>query len=176
MRISSQSGADTGAIRGPAAQPHQVRTLDLRVEALPGGGLRVSTPSARGWAAVARNRVELEAAVSAAFTEAQCAAYARWRGERYDLDQLTDPVPGDPLAPPRRAPRRRTQAAGEGWGRNQRRPDTHRPEDWTSTHDGGWMSPGGNKYAPHTQMAQRITARRRAAGLDAGVAKPPPGG
>lgn len=148
-------------VRGPAPVPHQVREVTLRVESLPDGGLRVSTAQARGWAMVARNERELNRAVSAAFTEAQVAAYSRWRGERYDLDELTEPVAGDPMAPERSPARRRRNGHEVGWGRNQRRPDAHSPEDWVKLPDGRWQSPGGKSWSADSALVQRVVARRQ---------------
>lgn len=164
-QIGSQAQTPTTAVRGPAAVGHQVRELSLRVEALPNGALRVSTESARGWAAVVRTSMQLTAAIQEAFTEAQVAAYARAHGQRYDLDELTDPIPGDPLAPPRARPRRRRNNETEGWGMNQRRPDTLDPTEWVLLSDGRWQSPGGQRWRPESQMAQRVVARRKAEGL-----------
>jgi len=165
MRIEPQSRAVPGQIQGPAATGHQARQVTLHVEAMPDGRLRVSTPSARGWAVVVRSRDELARAVTTAFTEAQVAAYARWRAERYDLDHLTEPMAGDPMAPPRRPGRRPTNTGLTGWGRNQIRPDAHPPEEWTKLPDGRWQSPAGKAYGPATKMAQQVMARRRNAGL-----------
>lgn len=145
--------------------PHQVRTLDVRVERLDDGKMRVSTPSARGWAAVANNHAQLADCVRQAFTEAQIAAYARWRGERTELDALTDPVRGDALAPPRARVRRARNPSPIGWGRNQQRPDLADPGEWKKMPDGRWESPGGKLYRPETLMVRRVLERRRVAGL-----------
>ena len=165
MRIENQTHAVPGQVRGPAPQRHQVREVTLRIESLPTGQLRVSTPAARGWAMVVSSQHELSRAVTSAFTEAQCAAYSRWRGERYDLDDLTEPMEGDPLAPPRPPARRRRNTGAVGWGRNQQRPDTHDADAWTKLPDGRWQSPKGKRWKPDTMMAQRVVARRVAAGL-----------
>jgi hypothetical protein len=151
---------------GPAPTRHQVQALDLHVEALPGIGLRVSTPSARGWAAVARNPHELTRAITAAFNEAQVAAHARWRGAEYDLAALTDAVEGDPMAPPRERRSRRTPGApGVGWKAGQQRPDTYSPADWVRCEDGRWRSPGGRHYQPTNPVVTKVLAARRRLGL-----------
>lgn len=151
---------------GPAPVGHQVQSIELRVEALPGIGLRVSTPAARGWAAVARTPHDLARAVTAAFTEAQVAAHARWRGAEYDLDALTAAVPGDPMAPPRERTRRRTPGApGVGWKSGQQRPDTYSPADWQRCDDGRWLSPGGRRYQQSNPIVVRVLAARRRLGL-----------
>lgn len=145
---------------------HQVRVVDLRVERLPDGKFRLSTPSARGWAMVGRTPNELHRAVAGAFTEAQCAAYARWRGERYELDEMTEPVQGDPLAPPRPpVRRRRVSSASVGWGRAQERPDTYPIEEWERLPNGRLRSPGGLTYRPDTLIAKRVLERARRAGI-----------
>lgn len=167
MEIRSELDSKPGQLKGPGPTLHQVRELTLRVESLDTGALRVSTPSARGWAMVVRSQHELSRAVTAAFTEAQCAAYSRWRGERYDLDHLTDPLKGDPLAPPRRRARTKPKPEKDvGWGRNhQRRPDTHPPEAWVKLPNGSWQSPAGYTHGPDTLMGRRVAARRKLAGL-----------
>jgi hypothetical protein len=146
-------------IGGPAKTRHQVRTLNLRVDDIPGVGLRISMATARGWAGVARTPQELARVVQQAFTEAQVAAYAKWRGVGYDLSQVTDAVPGDPLAPPRpRRPARRNRRE-EGWGAGQRRPDVHLPTEWEEQADGRWRSPAGRMYRPDSAMVVRVRAK-----------------
>ena len=152
------------AITGAANTGHQVRSITVRVEQLEGGKLRISTPTARGWAAVAGNQPELARAIAGAFTEAQVAAYARWRGTQYDLDALTAHVPGDALAgrkPQRQAPKgnKRVKRTGEGWSYGQQRPDVHLPNEWTEQPDGRWRSPSGRMY--RADAAQVVRVRRR---------------
>jgi hypothetical protein len=149
----------------PPGVRHQVRTVTVRVEQLPDGKFRLSTPAARGWAAVGRTPQELGRAVSSAFAEAQCAAYARWRGERYDLDDLTEPVSGDPLAGPRRPLRPRANRSNIGYGRNQDRPDTHPVEAWERLPNGRLRSPNGLTYGPDTLIGQRVLERARKQGI-----------
>lgn len=149
----------------PPGVAHQVRTVTVRVEQLPDGKFRLSTPAARGWAAVGRTPNELGRAVAGAFVEAQCAAYARWRGERYELDELTEPVAGDPLAPPRRPVRNRTNRDNVGWGRNQDRPDQYSVEQWERMPDGRLRSPAGHVYGPDSLIGQRVLARAHRAGI-----------
>lgn len=144
---------------------HQVHTIALQVDAMPSGGYRIQTPQARGWAVVAHTPHQLAAALSQAFLEAQVAAYARWRGERYDLDDLTEPMAGDPLAPARAHPRPPTNTRPVGWGRNQQRPDVAPLEQWVRLPDGMWQSPAGRRYRSDSMMVSRVRARRRAAGL-----------
>lgn len=163
--IERQTRSVPGQIKGPAPVPHQVREVTLRVEAMPDGRFRVSMSQARGWAMVVRNQAELNRAVTQAFTEAQCAAYATWRGERYDLDDLTEPLPDDRMAPPRARQRKPRNTAEEGWGRNQRRPDVRPPEEWVKLPDGRWQSPGGRTYRADTSQVRRVIARRIQEGL-----------
>lgn len=156
-----------GGLSGPpSGVPHQVRELHLKVESLGQGRFRLSTPQARGWAMVVRTPHELARALAGGFTEAQLASYARWRGERAELDALTEPVPGDPLAPPR-APQRRpaNAAATVGWGRHQLRPDSHDPGDWVRMPDGRWQSPGGKNYPETSKVVQMVLRRRSDLGL-----------
>jgi hypothetical protein len=149
----------------PPGVAHQVRALTINIERLSDGKYRVSTPAARGWAAIGGTPTELAHAVTTAFVEAQCAAYARWRGERYDLDELTEPVSGDPMAPPRRPVRVRTNRANVGWGRNQDRPDQHPVEDWERMPDGRLRSPAGLVYRPDSVVGQRVLARAHRMGI-----------
>jgi hypothetical protein len=147
------------AVSGAARTRNQVRTITLTVDSLPDGSLRVTTPTARGWAAVARSQADLARAVQGAFTEAQVAAYAAWRGTTYDLSEITDHVPGDPLAPPRPKRRARRTRGGDGWGYGQQRPDVHLPTEWTELPDGRWRSPGGRAYRADAAVVQRVRAR-----------------
>jgi len=149
----------------PPGVAHQVRAITLQVEQLADGKYRVSTPAARGWAAVGRTPADVGRAVASAFVEAQCAAYARWRGERYDLDELTEPVVGDAMAPPRRPVRRRTNRDNVGWGRNQDRPDQHAVEDWERMPDGRLRSPAGLVYKADSLVGQRVLARAARMGV-----------
>lgn len=151
---------------GPAPTRHQVQSLDLRIDALPGLGLRISTPAARGWAVVVHNSEELTRAIRDAFTEAQVAAHALWRGEVYDLDGLTAAVDGDPMAPPRTRRSRRTPGApGVGWKPGQQRPDTYSPADWERCEDGRWRSPSGRHFQAGNPIVQKVIAARRRLGL-----------
>lgn len=152
-------------LSGPPPTAHQVRELHLKVEALGHGRFRLSTPQARGWAMVVRTPHELARALAGGFTEVQLASYARWRGERPELDALTEPVPGDPLAPPRPPQRRAVNTAEVGWGQHQRRPDSHDPADWVKMPDGRWQSPGGKNYPETSKVVQMVLRRRNDLGL-----------
>lgn len=149
----------------PPGVGHQVRSIPIQVEQLPDGKYRVSTPLARGWAMVGRSPQEVGRAIASAFVEAQCAAYARWRGQRYELDDLTEPVHGDPMAPPRRPIRMRTNRENVGWGRNQDRPDQHPIEAWERLPNGRLRSPGGLTYPPDSLVGQRVLARAARMGI-----------
>lgn len=139
----------------PPGVRNQVRTIQLRVEQLPEGLLRVSTPTAQGWAAVARTPEELTRIIASAFTEAQLAAYAAWRGQHYDLAELCSRDDPDPLV---HAP----------LNRRVRRPSVRRdqfdPMDWKVDSEGMWCSPGGRRYRPDSTMVRRVIAARRRLG------------
>ena len=154
-----------GQLSGPSPTAHQVRELHLKVESLGQGRFRLSTPQARGWSMVVRTPFELARALAGGFTEAQLASYARWRGERPELDALTDPVPGDPMAPPRAPARRPVNTTPVGWGKHQRRPDSHDPGDWVKLPDGRWQSPGGKSYPETARVVQMVLRRRTDLGL-----------
>lgn len=141
---------------GMSRAGHAVRAVSLTVERLPDGAMRVSSPQARGWAGVARTQDELARIVASAFTEAQVAAYAAWKGELYDLDELTDVDPGDPTTALPIPPKRRNRMV---------RSDAQHPADWKRTEDGRWRSPGGRIYREETQLVQRVIANRRALGI-----------
>jgi hypothetical protein len=154
--LRRQGETHTPGTLGAARVPHQVREVSLRIETLPDGGLRVSTPQARGWAAVAKTPRELTDAVARAFTEAQLASYAAWKGQLYDLDELTDVDPGDPITALPASNRRRDRTV---------RSDTRHPADWARLADGRWRSPGGRVYQESSQLVQRVIANRRAIGI-----------
>jgi hypothetical protein len=141
---------------GMARAGHQVHQVNITVESLPDGGMRVTTPQARGWAATARNQEQLAHAVSMAFTEVSIASYARWKGEVYDLDELTDVDPGDPTTALPTTPRRRNRLI---------RSDAQHPGDWARVQDGRWRSPAGRFYKEDSQLVQRVIAKRRALGI-----------
>jgi hypothetical protein len=149
--------ASTLPPRVPAqvAGSHRPAAIMLMVEPLPDGRYRLSTPHARGWAAMASTPIELARGVHGAVTEATVAAYARQRGKVYDLDGLTPQVHGDPLAgrPPTRESRpRRSRRA-------------HSPADWQMVSNGSWKSPNGRVYRPGAQVVKKVIAAREALGL-----------
>jgi hypothetical protein len=127
----------------------------MMVEPLPGGGYRLSTPHARGWAAAVRTPNELAQGVRKALTEAQVAAYAKAHSKVYDLDGMTGQVVGDPLAG--------KPVTRETRSRRGRR--SHSPADWRMTDNGSWKSPNGRVYGPTTQIVQRVLAGRQRMGL-----------
>jgi hypothetical protein len=155
-QLPCQTRAHVGArLPGPPSVRNQVRSVPIQVDATP-WGWRVSTPLARGWAAIARSPQQLAAAIGAAFTEAQVASYARWKGSAYDLDEMTDVVPGDSLA----------AAVATTTFRHRSRPDQHDPAAWTPLSSGRWRSPSGREYRPDTDVVRRVKARRRELGID----------
>jgi hypothetical protein len=152
MEIRRQAEThNPGGVTGASPVRNQVRMVMVRMETLASGLLRVSTPQARGWAVVVRNRDELARAIAQAFTEAQLASYAAWKGEPYDLDALTGVDESSPLTA---ATRTRDYTA-------RRRTDVYNPEDWTQMSDGKWRSPGGRVYKPDTDAVRKVLAKRR---------------
>jgi hypothetical protein len=150
VEIRPQSETHTaGQQLGPAPIRNQVKAITVKIEALP-GGLRISTPTTQGWAAFARNEAQLVAAVRAAFTEAQIAAYAQWRNGTYDLADTVSRDDPDPLvaAAPNEIRRPRPKV----------RRDQYNPADWVVRSDGRYQSPSGRSYAPDSTMARRIRA------------------
>lgn len=156
-----------GAMTGAAPTRNQVRQALLRVESLPDGKLRISSPQARGWAVVVRTRDELVRAIAVAFTEVQVASYAAWRGEPYELDALTLPDEADPLAAS--AELVNVSAAK---GRSDRRTDVHPVTAWTPLGGGKWRSPGGREYREDSQAVRLVLAKRHRMGLGVGDCDP----
>jgi hypothetical protein len=130
-----------------------VQRIVLEVERRDDGRVRFTSTQMPGWAAVARTPLEIARVLTTAWTEAEIAAYARWRGTEYDLDDRTRTGRPDPQEPP---PRPRT-ARG--------RRDVHSLEAWTPLSGGAWRSPSGQVWGSQTQLARKLTSRARAAGL-----------
>jgi len=155
-----------GALGGPPPIRNQMRSLAIQVDysppGVPPGHWRVSTPLARGWAAVVATPDALARALVAAATEAQIASYARFRGESYDLDVLTDVVQGDSLA----------QAHRTVDFRRRVRTDQHHPGDWVPMPDGRWRAPGGRMYRADSGVVRRVKAARLRMGIDAPLSPP----
>jgi hypothetical protein len=144
---------NSGNPRIPGPRPGQrVRVIPLQAELLPDGGIRISSPMARGWAGHARTAGELVTALQHAFTEVEVASYARAKGANYDQDRLTEHVPDDPLAGAKMTRRR---------GPVQRRA-AHPPEAWTLQDDGFWRSPAGRRYPPTSPAVLRVVAKLEA--------------
>jgi hypothetical protein len=150
-RIRTQAETHHPEVRGPAATRNQVRSVSVRIDDLGNGKLRISAPTARGWARTVRTRDELVRAVGEAFTEAQLASYARWRGEAYDHDALSDVDETDPLVAS--APHIRAVVRS---GRS----DVHSPLDWVPLEDGTWRSPAGRVFGGDTDAVRRVKAKR----------------
>lgn len=130
----------------------RVRVIPLQAEILPQGGIRISTPLARGWAGHARTAAELAAALQHAFVEVELASYARAHGKNYDQDRLTEHVADDPLAGAKMTRRRGPVA----------RRAAHPPELWTLQDDGFWRSPAGRRYPPDSPQAIRVRTKLEA--------------
>jgi hypothetical protein len=139
----------------PSRPDTRVTTISLTVEAQPGGGYRLSSPHARGWAEVVSTQLELARALTHAFTEVSVASYARARNAPYDLDVLTERVAGDVLA---NQPRARTRNGA-------RKRKTYHPGDWCKFEDGRWQSPGGRVYRPDAKQVQAVIRARLERGL-----------
>lgn len=141
---------DPQRVRGPAETRNQVRSVMVRVDALGNGRLRISTPGARGWARTVSTRDELNRAVGEAFVEAQVASYARWRGEAYDHDAMSEVDPSSPMT-----------AAATRIERSQRvgRSDVHDPREWTPLPDGSMRSPSGRVFGADTDAVRKVRAK-----------------
>lgn len=142
---------------------HQPRTIPLQVETLPDGRFRLSTPVARGWAAVASDPRQLFMAVRSAFTEVAVASYARAHREPYDLDRLTTHIPNDPLAGTRQSRVPGARPAG--------RRKAYNPHDWVKLDAQGtgetfWQSPSGRRYRADTKVVRNVVLRRAELGLE----------
>lgn len=123
-------------------------SVPLNVTRLPSGGLRLDSPAAPGYAATARGPFELARAVDAVMREAACAAYARQRGQAYDLGLLENGHA-----------ERSVNVAG------RRYPPVNDPASWTPNPDGSWQSPSGRQYSGDAQIVGKVKARRSARGL-----------
>ena len=132
-------------------RPGRTTVITVQVEVLDGGRVRLSTPHARGWAAVAATPAELIAGLRGAFLEVDVASYARFRNRPYDLDVLTERVPDDPLA--------------GSPGQRVRRVRLHLPELWCRMEDGRWRSPSGRVYRGESRAVQRVIEKRVRLGL-----------
>lgn len=141
-----------------ASRPHQIRDLPVRVERLADGGMRITTPLARGWAAVARDQHQLARSIASAFAEAEVASYSRFRGQVYDLDAMTGHVPGDALAGS-------AQGRVRGPAARRRTKKSYPVTLWQKLPNGHWRSPSGRSYRPDTRAVQQMVARRVAEGL-----------
>jgi hypothetical protein len=146
--VTAQIPRSTGALHGPASSPRQVRQVILRVEEPQPGMLRLTTLTASGWSVAVRTPHELARAIALAFTEAQVAAYSRWRGHEYDAEEM--------IRRPSKPRRRSTE-----------RCDVYDPREWRLTSDGRWRAPGGNVYREETATVQSVMQRRMRLGLTA---------
>lgn len=164
MRVPTTTG---GRLHGPPPIRHQPRRINIVVDSVPGGKLRVSTPQARGWAVVVRGPDQLARAVGQAFTEAAVASYAKWHAQRYDLDKLTSPDdPTEPAVTGARGGsvtgRRPVTSEQISYGRRRAvRPDQAHPGHWTPLADGAWQSPAGRRYTSERIVGPLVAARIR---------------
>jgi hypothetical protein len=152
-----------------ARQPRRdARYVELQLQRLDDGRLRVSTPQARGHATIAKGPDQLWHAVAAAFREATIAGYAMFHGVPYDLDALTDPT--DPTEPKRRRPRTRREVNGDAsevsYGHLAAvRPDQIHPAEFTPNPDGSWTSGRSGRTFRDPKKIQSLIIRRARMGL-----------
>lgn len=158
-------------MRASGRRRHAVTELTVTVKRTPTGYV-LTAAEAPGWVGHAADPVALARCLDKGFTEAEIAAYSRFRGVVPDLAV----VEGVPLTPAVRRhpaePEVPSQAADTrvGWGKGARRPDVHDPGAWTPQPDGRWKSPGGRCYPADTALVASVIARREAAGLPTTVA------
>src|ERR1700712_754289 len=152
-----------------ARQPKRdARYVELQLQRLDDGRLRVSTPQARGHATIAKGPDQLWHAVAAAFREATIAGYAMFHGVPYDLDALTDPT--DPTEPKRRRPQTRSEVGGDvtevSYGRGATvRPDQIHPAEYTPSSDGSWTSGRSGRTIRDLRKIKALVIRRGRMGL-----------
>lgn len=144
-----------GDLHGAGPTSRQVTTITLRVEQMPDGRWRLTQPRVPAWVAVASSAGQLVAEVRRGFVEAQCVAYADWRGTVPDIE-----VPS--VNYDRRNGRRPKRSKP-----NPLRKDTHPPTAWLVLPDGRWRSPKGHLFAEECQVVQRVMQRRVRFGLAA---------
>lgn len=130
------------------------------MEFLPDGHIRLTCQQAPGYVTVCRPpQAEVLGRLR---TEAEVAAYARWRGHVYDHAAIEESPAG--LADPDTSPVRGQPAQINR--QRQNRTDVHDPRQWAVMPDGRYRSPRGRSYGPDTQLGRRIADWRRRAGLD----------
>lgn len=145
-------------------RPHEPAELTLRVRRTETGHLAFSLPGmCPGWEFVARQPAQIGEAIARAYTEAQLAAYARWRGALYDLAETEDEIPPEAYARGSRHPGEPDPPPVDEVTQRRRKkhPGTHEPTEWTLLDDGGALSPAGRRYAPDTPHAQRAQQAHR---------------
>lgn len=137
--------------------------LTITVQRHPSLGLRFTCSAFDGWSRVAKGPFQIANAIGDLWRmhDEHRAAIARARYIRRDTGRGTAYSPG-------RAVVGRAVAAITDWcplgagDADVWDPVTKRQGKCPA---GSWLSPKGNVYGPHTVMAQRIAARRKAAGL-----------
>lgn len=150
--------------RNAGPRGRSARYVELHLQRLDDGTIRVSSPQARGWAGIAKGPDQLWHKVNQAFREATIAGYAMWHGVRYDLDELTDPT--DPTEPHRRRPHTRRERTGDCSEVSYAqtgvvRPDQAHPSEWTPNPDGSWTSPRGKRYRDPGYIRPLLVKRAR---------------
>lgn len=140
----------TPGVRRGAVAP--ARSIPIVLDALPDGRVRLSSPLAANFVAVARTPHEMWRALRSVMTEAQVAGYAAWRGQHYDHDTRV-PV------------RHQPPVAAVSWEKGAVcRPDATHPAEWSPNEDGTWTSPSGRTYRS-PRMIDRLVEKRAALGL-----------
>lgn len=164
--------------RGPqAAQPQAARGprhMQVNLQRLDDGRLRLSTPQARGAAYCARGPMQVWNALAALYRDAASAGAAAWRGERTELDWLT--AEDDPTEPSRRnlpAPGEIAAVRAVSYSyRSVVRPDQADPATWEplepQQRDGRevrpWRSPNGRTWTSE-KVLRPLIAKRELLGL-----------
>lgn len=146
-----------------ARRPHEVTEITVTVRKTPTGYL-LTQASCPGWGAHVSSPAALAHGMSAAFTEAQLAAYARWRGAPYDLALTEDDVPAA-VAVHRQHPAERVELDEVAVQRQRTPSDRHDPAEWVPLPDGAWLSPRGHRYRQDTAIVASVVAARRERGL-----------
>lgn len=132
------------------AMGHEPTMITLTVQQLPGNRWRLASPLARGWSAVVSTPHELARATQVAFREVGVAAYARQRGETYDLEWLENLTAA--------AVARDTPAVAKP--PMMRKPKRHDPMAWEELPNGRWRCPSGRTFRADAQQVQNVLRLR----------------
>lgn len=153
-------------------RPTLPRHLQLEVQVLDGGRIRLSSPQAVGHAVVVRGPHQLWQGLQQTLREVAVAGYARWSGSTYDQEALSDL--SDTNEPAWKRSARRSgigQGARDGVlpvsysSRSPVRPDQANPGAWSPLQDGRWRSPSGRIYRADTRYVRGVIVARAKLGL-----------